>query len=209
MMKIGIILAAVSAVAVAGGAQAEAGYAGLHVEAQGGWDHSTARLNYDDGVFEEHGHDSFDGVTYGVGAGYDVDLGGVLLGTEGAINWSTAKDCSSDGFERDCLKFGREIELGARLGTQLGANGPLLYGKIAYVNARLKAKVSDVEGDVLTGHRNLDGVRFGVGLEQKLARQFYVKAEYRYTRFDDFHLNDTTKAGFDRHQVIGGLGVLF
>lgn len=208
-MKKGLIVAAVSAVALAGGANAATGYSGLRIEAQGGWDHSTAKLKYDDGVFNETGHDRFDGVTYGAGAGYDIDLGGVLLGTEGAINWSTGKDCTSDGFERDCLKFGREFELGARLGTQLGANGPLLYGKVAYVNARLKAKASDIDGDVLTGHRNLDGVRFGVGLEQKLARQFYVKAEYRYTKFSDFHIDDVTKAGFDRHQVIGGVGLLF
>jgi len=212
-MKSRILLATI-AMGLATSAQAETRYDGFHVEAQGGWDHvgAKAKLDYDDSVFSYEAKGSRDGVAYGANVGYDTDLGGVLLGTEAGINWSSAKYCTAIlGDDRGCIKPGREIEVGVRVGKQFGPNGPMIYGKVAYVNGQVKIGYRDADFDVRV-HDNRSGVRLAAGIEQKLNRRVYVKAEYRYTDFKAYKLVEGDVSGkldFDRNQVIGGVGLLF
>lgn len=126
-----------------------------------------------------------DGILYGIGAGYDFNAGGVILGIEADITDSTAKvklagpDVVTD----------RDIYVGARAGAVLGS--ALLYAKAGYTNARLE------QGAI---HENGDGVRLGVGAEYVLGGNMFLKTEYRYSNYE---------GDVSRHQVVGGFGLRF
>jgi outer membrane immunogenic protein len=94
-------------------------------------------------------------VTYGVGAGYDLQFGKVVVGAEAAVD---------NVFDR------RDIGVGARVGYVL--NEVLVYGKVGYSNWRHVRNV------------NLEGIRVGGGFEVNLSDKVYGKIEYRYTDFE-------------------------
>jgi outer membrane immunogenic protein len=48
---------------------------------------------------------------------------------------------------------------------------------------------------------DLDGFRLKAGAELGVARNVFVRAEYRYSNYDE--------ADLDRHQVVGGIGIRF
>lgn len=186
---------ALAAVALAVGisapasAQEGAPFTGLHVEGQAGWDR-----------VQNHGHK--DGVDYGVGVGYDMQMGRALVGVEGAVSDSSTKQCAGAltvADPRVCAKTGRDLYVGGRVGTAVTPR-TLIYAKAGYTNARAKLTSNDGTGSVGLGHTNLDGVRVGAGVEEKLGANTYVKAEYRYSNYEQ---------GFTRNQIVGGFGVRF
>ena len=126
--------------------------------------------------------------------------------------WATTKSCGElIGDDRACLKAGRELEGGARLGQRYSGSGGLAYVKLAYVNARARATYDDGV-DRFSDHDDRSGVRVGIGFEQPIASRFYLKAEYRYTDFKDYKIADdeaSLRYGFERHQVVGGAGIRF
>ncbi|MBV9840277.1 MAG: porin family protein [Sphingomonadaceae bacterium] len=188
--------AALGAVALAVGLSAPASaqvgggsFTGLRVEGLAGWD----RVQND-------GHK--DGVAYGVGAGYDVQMGPAVVGIEGEADGSSTKQCVGSFTAADpriCAKAGRDLYVGGRVGTVL-APGTLLYAKAGYTNARVRLTGDDGTGTTTLDHRDLDGVRVGAGIEHALFSRAYVKAEYRYSNYQDH---------FSRNQVLGGFGVRF
>jgi outer membrane immunogenic protein len=95
--------------------------------------------------------------TYGVEAGYDFDLGGAVAGLSVGL--------------QDSDDTGREISAGGRLGAKVGDKA-LVYGAVAYSNIKV---VDDF---------NLDGVRFGLGVEVAPANHVYIKAEQRYANYE-------------------------
>ena len=142
---------------------------------------------------------------YGVGAGYDRQLGRVVLGAEAELSDSTEEDCLTSAFapgDRFCSSLGRNLYAGARIGYTLTGR-TLLYGKIGYTNQRVATEYAagtpasiasfDVAG-------NLDGIRLGGGLERKLGRNAYVKGEYRYSDYEN---------GDFRHDGVVGIGFRF
>lgn len=155
--------------------------------------------------------DSKSGATYGVGAGFET-ASGLVAGPIASLMWSTAKTCGGlVGEDRSCLKAGRDIEAGARLGQRYSSKGALAYVKLAYVDDRIKASHDD-GFDRTSGHDDRSGVRVGIGLEQPVGERFYLKAEYRYTDLKDYKLaedEESLRLGFERHQVVGGVGVHF
>lgn len=170
-------------------AQDGAPFTGLRVEGQAGWDRVQNR-----------GHR--DGVDYGVGVGYDVQRGGALIGIEGEAADSSTKQCFGSRTLADprlCARTGRDLYVGGRVGAAVRP-GTLVYAKAGYTNARVKVTSNDGTGSTRLGAENLDGVRVGGGVEQKLGANTYVKAEYRYSNYQDH---------FSRNQVVGGFGVRF
>jgi outer membrane immunogenic protein len=164
-------------------AQAPVGdFTGPRVEGIVGWDRSQAYGDHDDGVL------------YGLGAGYDIQSGNLVLGVDAEVNDSTAKDCGGG----ICAKAGRDLYIGGRVGTVVGAR-TLLYVKAGYTNARYKLAFDGSGGDTIDG-RNYDGLRVGAGAEYALSPKTFVKAEYRYSNYQD---------GIERHQVVGGVGLRF
>ncbi len=183
-------LLATAAVAASPAAAQTTGFTGGHVEAIGGWDKVDSDINVD-------------GFAYGLGAGYDFDANGLVVGVEGEIMDSTAKKCA-DGVlqpgDRMCIKAGRDLYAGARLGTTVGASkNTLLYVKGGYTNARVEAEYK-LGTTTTTDGGNDGGWRVGAGVETKTSNNLLFKGEYRYSDYGD---------GANRHQVLAGVGIRF
>jgi outer membrane immunogenic protein len=174
-------------------AQSNAGgtFTGLRVEGIVGGDRVQA-----------DGHE--DGVVYGVGVGYDMQMGGAVVGIEAEASDSSADVCDKDvdvTGDRLCIGAKRDLYVGGRVGAAVGTS-TLIYGKAGYTNARFGFDYDDGgngSNDFGDG-RNLDGVRVGAGVETLLGSNSFVKAEYRYSNYEQ---------GVERHQVLGGFGFRF
>jgi len=184
MSKYLIAAFAVSTATIAAPAMAQdAGksFSGAHVEVLGGWDRVQGEGSHDDGVL------------YGVGAGYDVRSGNAVFGLEGEASDSTQKQSDAGLTEH----ASRDLYVGGRVGAVVGGNN-LLYAKAGYTNARYS--VSGTATGVDLAHGNLDGVRVGAGVEHQLSGNTFVKAEYRYSNYEQ---------GVSRNQVVAGFGIRF
>lgn len=146
--------------------------------------------------------DNTGGVTYGAGLGYDFQVGNLVAGIEGEVTDSTTEECS-EGVEVAgdslCAQIGRDFYAGARIGTVIGSR-TLLYAKAGYTNARLQTEYDDGDEDVIETGNNLDGVRLGAGAEFALGPNSFVKAEYRYSNYEQ---------DFEKHQGVVGFGFRF
>jgi outer membrane immunogenic protein len=146
-----------------------------------------------------------EGFVYGVGAGYDLQLGNLVLGAEGEVSDSTDRECLDSAFapgDRFCSSSGRNLYVGGRIGFTV-APRTLLYGKIGYTNQRVKADYTAGTPAALesfTASGKLDGIRLGAGLEQKLGGKAFVKGEYRYSDYEN---------GSRRHDGVVGVGLRF
>lgn len=166
---------------------------GFHIDGLVGWDHPS--------IQGEHA----DGVSYGLGAGYDVRSGNAIFGIEGEISDSTS-DQSRTGvaIAGDTLRVraGRDLYVGGRAGFGIGHNS-LVYVKAGYTNARVRVDYEDGTAATVadfSDHTNLDGIRAGVGAQFGIGSNAYVRTEYRYSNYEN---------GVDRHQVLGGIGFRF
>lgn len=191
---------------------AASAFTGPRAEIFGGLDRVGTRTRFDDGLTTATDKSHKDGWTAGGLLGYDMPIGDTLIvGAFGSYAISTAKECTDTGVVTGCLKAGRELEGGARIGMKLGQKA-LIYAKGAYVNGQIHGTFSDGISSV-SGHSNRDGWRAGAGVEYALNRHAYIKAEYDYTRFKSFDASDLgiadTSLRYDRNQVLGGFGIRF
>ncbi len=190
-------------------------FTGPRVEGILGYDHVGAGSSVDN----NNGRDdqSIDGLLYGIGAGYDVNLGSAVVGVEGEWTDSTAKSNRNNfgsefGFGR--VSQGRDLYVGARAGI-LADPATLVYVKGGYTNSKL---------NVLAGNTNettdaafkLDGWRIGAGVERAINANTFAKVEYRYSKYEDANIefaNGATSEDFgidtDRHQVVASVGWRF
>jgi outer membrane immunogenic protein len=161
---------------------------------------------------------SIEGFQYGIEAGYDLPLGGAILGVEAELSDSTAKTTveSTDPnfFGYGQVGTGRDIYVGARLGFE-ASPGTLIYAKGGYTNARLNVLVNDGATE-LEDNFELEGYRIGAGVERSIGTNTYAKIEYRYSNYTDASFevdNGGTTDSFgidtDRHQVVAGIGFRF
>lgn len=111
--------------------------------------------------------------TYGVEAGYDFDLGGAVAGPYVGL--------------QDSDDTGREYSIGGRIGAKVSSNA-LVYGAVGYTNLEV---VDDFD---------IDGVRFGLGIEVAPAKNVYIKAEQRYANYE---------YGAELWQTVLGVGFRF
>ncbi len=190
-------------------------FTGPRVEAILGYDHIGAGSDVDN----ENGRDdqSIDGLLYGAGVGYDVAVGGAVLGVEGEITDSTAKSDRHDltdqfGFGR--VSAGRDLYIGARAGF-LANPQTLLYVKGGYTNQKLSVLAGDTDQHTDTAFK-LDGWRIGAGVERAIGTNSFAKVEYRYSKYDSAHIDymdGATSSEFDidtdRHQVVASVGYRF
>ena len=166
---------------------------GFHVDGIVGWDRPS--------IQDEHAN----GVTYGVGAGYDVQAGNAIFGVEAEASDSTAdRDVTGAVIAGDSLRVraGRDLYVGGRAGVGVGGNS-LVYVKAGYTNARVRVDYDDGTAATVndfTQRTNLDGIRAGVGAQFGIGSNAYLRTEYRYSNYQD---------GVDRHQVVGGIGLRF
>lgn len=139
--------AALAAVAVASPALAQDAVGGAHIGAEIG-------LLDDDFL-------GTDEVSYGVTAGYDFALGGVVAGP--VVGYTGLFDDEGSDL--------REYSVGARLGVPL-SGASLFYGSVAY---------SNLDADGFAG--SIDGAKFGLGFEKNFGG-FYGRVETRYADYE-------------------------
>lgn len=190
-------------------------FTGPRVEAILGYDRTAAGSDVDN----DNGRDDqkIDGLLYGVGAGYDVNLGSAVVGVEGEITDSTAKSSRHDftddfGFGR--VSQGRDLYVGARAGI-LADPATLVYVKGGYTNSKLNVLAGDTNGT--TGDNfKLDGWRIGGGVERAITQNSFAKVEYRYSKYEKAHLDfvnggatERFNIDTDRHQVVASVGYRF
>ena len=190
-------------------------FTGPRVEAILGYDHVGAGSDVDN----DNGKDdqSIDGLMYGIGAGYDVNLGSAVVGVEGEWSDSTAKSSRNDfsdqfGFGR--VSQGRDLYVGARAGI-LANPATLIYVKGGYTNSKLNVLAGNTNEATDTSFK-LDGWRVGAGVERALSANSFAKVEYRYSNYNDAHIDfadGATSRDFgidtDRHQVVASVGWRF
>ena len=190
-------------------------FTGPRVEATLGYD----RVGAGSSVDNDNGSDdqSIDGLLFGGGIGYDVALGGALVGVEGEITGSTAKSSRRDyttnfGFGR--VKQGRDLYVGARAGI-LATPETLVYVKGGYTNARLNVLAGSTSETTDTDF-DLDGYRLGAGVERAVGPNSYAKIEYRYSNYNRGQIDFASGAessrfdvDTDRHQVVASYGFRF
>ena len=151
------------------------------------------------------------GVTYGAAAGYDFAVGskavaGIQIGGYG----TTTKVCEEVfGNDQACLKAGRDFEILARLGLKASPT-TLFYGLAGYANGRISLTYADFDNATNNDSvsDNGGGFRLGAGVEHTFGKMF-AKAEYRYTSYDKTDTGFDVSAGFNRHQVLAGVGIRF
>ena len=174
-------------------AQQTGNFSGLKVEGIVGYERTDV---------EDEGSD---GITYGVGVGYDVQNGGTVFGVEAELADSTVDECVENvtvATDVLCAQLGRDIYVGGRAGAAINPN-LLVYAKAGYTNGRVSLDYEDgtaaTAPDFESGE-NLDGVRVGGGLEFALGPNSFAKTEYRYSNYEQ---------GFDKHQLVAGFGFRF
>jgi outer membrane immunogenic protein len=173
-------------------AQDAAPFTGFRLEGLVGWDNLKGNGG------------GRDGIAYGAAAGYDFQLGSAVAGVEAEYLDSDTKGCEA-GFlvagDSICANGKRDLNVGGRLGFA-AAPSTLLYAKAGYTNAKVGVNYTDpaTPANNFRVSDELDGIRVGAGVEQKLGTNLYAKAEYRYSNYE---------SGIERHQVLGGLGFRF
>ena len=190
-------------------------FTGPRVEAILGYDHVGAGSDVDNN--NDSDDQSIDGLLYGIGAGYDVNLGSAVVGVEGEWTDSTAKSDRRDptdqfGFGR--VSQGRDLYVGARAGI-LANPSTLVYVKGGYTNSKLNVLAGNTDQTTDTAFK-LDGWRIGGGVERAINTNTFAKVEYRYSKYSDANIefaNGATTEDFgidtDRHQVVASVGWRF
>lgn len=191
-------------------------FTGPRIAVLGGYDGIRPGSSEDSEI--EGDDQTVDGFLYGVEAGYDLALGGAVVGAELELSDSTGKvetartNPNTFGFGE--VSTGRDIYLGLRAGV-LATPSTLVYAKGGYTNARLNVLAGDGT-TTLDENFELDGWRAGAGVEQAIGTNTFAKLEYRYSNysnanfeFDDGATTSDFEIDTDRHQVVAGVGMRF
>jgi len=199
-------------------AQDRAPFTGPRVEALVGYDNLRSGEREDGtNTGSNEGDESIDGIGYGIGAGFDFDVGGLVVGIEGEYSQSEARQEfgeTIDGTEfLGNIEVGRDVYLGGRIGFT-ATPSTLIYAKGGYTNTTIESTFSSA-GDSANFDTSVDGWRLGAGIEQMLGRNLYLKGEYRYSNYnglefdDDLFGDEDFDIDLDRHQVMAGIGLRF
>ncbi|GGB20468.1 hypothetical protein GCM10011380_07560 [Sphingomonas metalli] len=191
-------------------------FTGPRIEGTIGWDNLKAGSSTD--VPNGGDRQSTDGFLYGVGIGYDLAVGGVVVGAEAELSDSTAKTgrrSYTQDFGYGRVNAGRDIYVGARAGIE-ALPGTLVYVKGGYTNARLNVLAGNTNNTETDTNFNLDGWRIGAGAEHALSPNSFVKVEYRYSNYNRANIRypDGASTGrfdvdTDRHQITASYGFRF
>ncbi len=168
----------------------------------GGWGHSHSDLNGGIGT---------SGAVAGGTAGYNVQLGHLVLGLEGDIDWSNVGGSrSTTNCPAGCTVENKWIGTGrGRVGYAVGSFLPYVTGGVA---------VGDVKASA-PGYAGMDstqtGWAAGAGVEYGITQNLSAKVEYLRTDLGHFNcgLNcgptPTDNVGFNSNLVRGGLNLRF
>ncbi|MCR5869834.1 porin family protein [Sphingomonas sp. J344] len=191
-------------------------FTGFRVGVVGGYDIIRPGSTEDSDI--DGDDQNVDGFLYGVELGYDIGVGGAVVGVEAELSDSTGKvearstDPNFFGFGE--VGTGRDIYVGLRAGV-LASPSTLIYAKGGYTNARLNVLATDGTTE-LRENFELDGWRIGAGVEKAIGTNTYAKLEYRYSNYskanfeyDNGAITEDFDIDTDRHQVAVGVGFRF
>jgi len=207
-----------AAIATPAMAQDATTFTGPRVEAILGYDISKAGSDADNDLNDQDDQD-IDGLLYGIGVGYDIDVGAAVVGVEGEYTDSTGKTEFSDGMDFEGFGLGRvdtgrDLYVGLRAGAKVRPD-VLAYVKGGYTNARYNLLSTDGETE-LDSRIDTDGWRLGAGLEYALNTNSFAKIEYRYSKYSEAEVDfeetadsDRYEIDTDRHQIVGSVGWRF
>lgn len=176
-------------------------WTGFYIGAQAGyaWGEDEHRL-FDGGVdvtpfnpfFASGNTYDVDGVVGGVHAGYNRQLGSIVVGLEGDLEAAGIRGDRLWGVPGNSLSAESEINLQgsvrARLGYALDRTLVYVTGGAAF--ARFENTYTDVLAgfEPLVDERNASewGWTIGAGIEHAFTDNLTARVEYRYTRFDSY-----------------------
>ncbi|MDA5193824.1 outer membrane protein [Govanella unica] len=148
----------------------DAAFNGLYFGGQVGYD----SYKNDFGPFQLAGQ----GVEGGIFAGYNYRVNSMVLGLEGQLGLSNAKNKIDFGGDDITTKARESYGITARVGALVGDN-TLAYVHGGWVNTRFKSK------DFLeVNSQHLNGWKLGVGLETLVAQNVSLRAEYAYSDYE-------------------------
>lgn len=217
-MKYSILTATVLTILATPALAQDARFPGFHVEAVVGYDHTSAKVTYEDTAFPADNfevEEDTNGVVYGIGAGYDLRISeGNYFGIEAGYEFSDNERCEEVyGGDEACFSLKRNLHVGVRGGTRLNSR-TMAFAGIGYINGKGRvsyADPADPAGD-FSYSEDRNGFRLSAGLEHRLVRNVFGKIEYRYFNYDNFTEEvgtETASLGFDRNQLVIGIGARF
>ena len=190
----------VASISMAGTASAQnSAFEGFYVGAQAGW--SSV-----DGDVTITGLGSADDTGDGFGGGGYVGFGG----TNGSLYGSVEAELGYDGAEWDGTIAGVSTEIEAELTYGLGfragwvaKDNLLIYGRVGWVRTNTEFTATGIG----SADEDIDGVRFGGGVEGKFGDNIGVRGEYTYTSYEDVDI--VPGANFDADQHLFRVGVAY
>ncbi len=158
---------------------------------------------------------SVDGLQYGVELGRDFQIDRLVLGFGSEYSGSTIRDGENIGSLRvNRLKPGGDFFIGGRIGYVMTPT-IMVYGKVGYTSTKLRVRYENAAFEELEDRPKISGVRLGIGAEQNLSSKIYVKAEYRYSNYDNIRITNPddlvtdVDISIDRSQFLIGAGLRF
>jgi outer membrane immunogenic protein len=151
------------------------------------------------------------GFSLGAFAGYNYDLGGVVLGVEGGANWSNATGSVATGSGPETFKADQnwEASLVGRLGVPV-SDTVLLYGLAGGSVTQLTGQyVETPPPNSPTATTTVGGWTAGLGTEFKLSEMLALRGEYRFASYGKANLTcsscGTTSVNLTTSAVTAGL----
>ena len=113
------------------------------------------------------------------------------------------------------IEAGRDLYAGLRVGAAITPE-TLLYAKAGYTNASFDVTAFNAAQETAVSNVDLDGWRVGAGVERAITDNAFLKAEYRYSNYQEGEFeapsgleSDRFDVDLDRHTVMVGLGMRF
>ena len=194
------LFAVLSAVSVSSVAHAQA-FDGPSVGVQAGWVKNDLRNPKTD--LGRTSIDASDGSpSLGILAGYDKQVGKLVVGGEADLNFGTSDAVKGgSGGNRVTINPKRSIDLTVRAGY-VAMPDTLVYVRGGYTNDRVRTTLTSATGTT-SASDDRDGWLVGAGVERKLTQRVSARLEYRYADLS----NGSGK--YDRHQVLTGVAYHF
>ncbi|OYY70058.1 outer membrane beta-barrel protein [Sphingomonas sp. 28-63-12] len=158
-------------------------FTGAHI----GVDISRTRnsLRNDPGVIGTTDRNARNGVGYRAHAGYDVQLGNVVIGAEAGIGGGGKSVRQTGTRGQYVLDPGLTYDVSARAGL-VAVDGLLLYGRGGYrwLQSDRRTAPAAANGATATTRQTERAFSYGAGAEVLVSRSLSLRAEYNRTPYD-------------------------
>jgi outer membrane immunogenic protein len=187
-------LLAVALPSQAAAQDADARTGGVRIDLVAGFDSARADVEGDENT------ETFRGVVYGAGIGFDMPMGAVQFGIDAEATFTTTDRTIAAGE----LALGRDLYVGGRV-TGHVSNSVSVYAKVGYTNLAIRTDlnagqtVPDLDGvrGTLNGGRAAVGIQISAGDGDD---DVYYGVEGRYSNYE---------AGVTRRQAVLVIGTRF